>query len=133
MISSFLAAIALVLPPAPGALNPAVRPDTINTTICVSGWSAKVRPPVSYTAAIKRRLLQDQQLPGTVGGYQLDHEVSISLGGATRSLRNLWMQPQSQASTDDRLEARWHRLVCHGTWELRYAQRVELRWKRAHG
>src|ERR1700686_2489678 len=35
------------------ALNPAVTQATIATTICVSGWTATVRPPSSYTSSLK--------------------------------------------------------------------------------
>src|SRR2546421_8893359 len=37
----------------PGATNPAVTQDTIASTICVKGWTATVRPPVSVTTQIK--------------------------------------------------------------------------------
>lgn len=133
MIAELVTAASLILPTIPGALNPDVTPATVNTTICVPNWSSTVRPPLSYTAPIKRRLLREQNLPGRVSDYQLDHLWSISLGGATRSLDNLWMEPDAQAARADRLESRWHRLVCNGTWGLRYAQRVEARFKRDRG
>jgi hypothetical protein len=37
----------------PGALNPKVRQSTIKKTICVRGGTKTVRPPVSYTNALK--------------------------------------------------------------------------------
>src|SRR6266516_792039 len=37
----------------PGALNPAVRQGTISRTICVKGWTKTIRPPVTYTNALK--------------------------------------------------------------------------------
>src|SRR5581483_9064980 len=37
----------------PGALNPAVTQATIGATICRRGWTATVRPPGSYTNALK--------------------------------------------------------------------------------
>ena len=37
----------------PGVRNPAVTQATIGTTICVRGWTATVRPPVSYTNSLK--------------------------------------------------------------------------------
>jgi hypothetical protein len=46
----------LVLPDptiTPGVLNPNVRQATIGKTICKSGWTATIRPPVSYTNALK--------------------------------------------------------------------------------
>ncbi len=40
-----------------------VRQKTIKKTICRSGWTAKIRPPVSYTNALK--LQQMAQYEGT--------------------------------------------------------------------
>jgi hypothetical protein len=37
----------------PGSYNPDVTQSTIDTTICVSGWTATVRPSSSYTTALK--------------------------------------------------------------------------------
>lgn len=132
IVAEIVAAAAL-LPPVPGAYNPVVKPATIRTTICVSGWSSTVRPPTSYTTPLKRELLARYHLPGTISGYQLDHLVSLAIGGAPRSRLNLWMQPLAVARRDDVLEARWHRAICSGSMTLRGAQRVEIRWKRVHG
>jgi hypothetical protein len=128
-----LVAAAALLPPVAGAYNAAVTPATIRTTICVSGWSSTVRPPTSYTTPLKRELLVRYHLPGTISGYQLDHMISLSVGGAPRDQRNLWLEPAAQAKVADRWEARWHNRVCNGSWGLRYTQRVEARYKRDHG
>jgi hypothetical protein len=37
----------------PGAINPDVTEATIGTTICVPGWTAKIRPPAAYTNLLK--------------------------------------------------------------------------------
>ena len=37
----------------PGALNPAVTQATIGSTICVPGYTKTIRPPVSYTDALR--------------------------------------------------------------------------------
>lgn len=132
MIAALIAAAAL-LSPVPGAYNPAVTPATTGTTICVSGYSSRIRPPLSYTAPLKRRLLAENHLPGTTSDYQLDHMISLSVGGAPRDLRNLWLEPIAQATKADRLEARWHKRICDGSWGLRYTQRVEARYKRDRG
>lgn len=132
MLAAVLAA-AVLLPPVSGAFNYTVKQATLDVTACRPGWAATVRPSVAYTSRIKYQLLQDQDLPGTVASYQLDHLVSLSLGGAPRSLRNLWMQPWSQARRDDRLEWRWHHDLCAGTITLRQAWRIEIRYKAARG
>jgi hypothetical protein len=41
----------------PGASNPAVTQATIHSTICVSGWTTKVRPPTSCMTPLKRTQL----------------------------------------------------------------------------
>jgi hypothetical protein len=67
----------------PGVLNPDVTQDTIHRTICVPGYTKTIRPPVSYTDAIKRRLMQEQHLAGRAQDYELDHLVPIE-GGPMR-------------------------------------------------
>src|SRR5689334_15986180 len=41
----------------PGATNPHVTQANIRTTICVVHWTTTIRPPVSYTNALKRQQL----------------------------------------------------------------------------
>src|SRR5205823_652730 len=43
----------------PGAYNTSVRQRTIRKTICARGWVAKVRPPASYTDALKLQQMAD--------------------------------------------------------------------------
>jgi hypothetical protein len=132
-VIAVLAAAALLLPPVGGAFNYHVTRNTLDQTVCVSGYSSRIRPPTSYTEPIKRRLLITEHLAGSVRDYQLDHLVSLSIGGAPRSRANLWMQPIQQADRDDTLEGRWHRALCDGTMTLKQARRTEIRWKRLHG
>jgi hypothetical protein len=67
----------------PGALNPDVTPDTIASTICVSGDTATVRPPTSYTSPLERQLLIAYGQPGASPvDFELDHLISLELGGA---------------------------------------------------
>jgi hypothetical protein len=49
----------------PGAFNAKVRQATIERTICKAGWSAKVRPPVSYTNALKIKQMPIYELGGS--------------------------------------------------------------------
>jgi hypothetical protein len=122
-----------LLPPVPGQRYHAVTQATINSTICVSGWTATIRPPVSYTSALKKWLLKDRNLPGTVSDYQLDHLISLELGGAPYSTANLWMQDATQGHVDDGMENRLKRDVCAGKLTLKQGQRAELAWKRIQG
>jgi hypothetical protein len=59
----------------------------------------------------------------TPSDFEEDHLVSLELGGAPHSTRNLWPEPWSQAHRDDNgIEASLHRKLCDGTLTLRQAQ-----------
>lgn len=123
----------VVLPNArrtPGAVNPAVTQANIDSTICVSGWTATIRPPSSYTT----RLKEDQLATGyayhgdlSTADYEEDHLVSLELGGSPTSELNLWPEPYAAsdgARVKDRIENELHALVCDGRLSLATAQRA---------
>lgn len=117
---------AVPLPTVPGVVNPNVTQANIHQTICVSGWTKTVRPPVSYTNKLKRQLMISKHLPGKLADYELDHEMSIEDGGHPSDPNNLWMEPYAGkwgARTKDRIETLLKRLVCRGTIPLKEAQR----------
>jgi hypothetical protein len=68
-------------------------------------------------------------------GYHVDRLVPIKLGGAN-SPDNLWPQPLSGEwcwARKNRLERRLHKLICHGTLDLKVAQReIALNWIEAY-
>jgi hypothetical protein len=108
------------------ALNPEVDEDTIDKTICVSGYTKSVRPATSYTNGVKKKLMREAGI-GTarIGGFELDHIVPLTLGGHPRKLSNLMLQPwegEHGAKSKDILEVRLQSLVCHGTLDLTDAQ-----------
>jgi hypothetical protein len=118
----------------PGALYARVTQATIARTVCRAGWTATIRPPSSYTSTLKRQQLADWRYADrNASHYEEDHLVSLELGGAPRSTRNLWPQPQLQARKDDQLENTWRAMVCSGALTLREAQARELAYKHAHG
>jgi hypothetical protein len=112
----------------PGALNPAVTQATIARTICVPGYTKTIRPPESYTEPLKRKLIAEYGYSDRrLGDYELDHLVSLELGGAPSSVQNLWPQPHHVVGnwgsfTKDQLENQLHALVCHGKISLAQAQ-----------
>ncbi len=113
------------LPPVAGATNPDVTQATIGRTICIPGWTATVRPPSSYTNALKAQQMADWQLPGKPSDYEEDHLIPLALGGAGDDPANLWPQAYAGANgarTKDKLETRLHRLVCAGSVTLAVAQ-----------
>lgn len=112
----------------PGAKNPAVTQATIASTICVAGWTDTVRPPSSYTTALKRKQLAsgyayrgDRKL----SDYEEDHLISLELGGSPTSELNLWPEPYAAATgahIKDKVENKLHDLVCAGDMTLAAAQ-----------
>jgi hypothetical protein len=104
----------------PGAIDPAVTPDTIRSTICVSGWTATVRPPSSATARWKLTSEADYgDPPGFTGEY--DHLVPLELGGAN-STSNLWPEEGQIPNRKDHVEGRLRAAVCAGRISLHQAQ-----------
>ena len=98
----------------PGVLNPAVTQATIRVTVCKSGWTKTVRPPVSYTDALKVKLTPVGHKPAE---YELDHRLSIEDSGSPTDPGNLWMMVYADrygARVKDVLETRLKTLVCKG-------------------
>jgi hypothetical protein len=126
---------ALILPThTPGARYSKVTQRTIKSTICVKGWTDTIRPKQGYTDALKvKQLAQWHYADRNPSHYEEDHLISLELGEAPRSTKNLWPEPWSQAHKSDPKENAWHKKVCHGTLTLRQAQTLELGYKRAHG
>lgn len=61
----------------PGVTNPDVTPGTINQTICKSGWTSTIRPPASYTNALKKQGITDYGYTDTnPRDYEEDHLLS---------------------------------------------------------
>ena len=112
----------------PGALNPDVHQDTIGTTICVSGYTSRVRPPTSYTSPLERQLLVAYGRPGAPPvNFELDHLISLEIGGAPRDPANLWPEPYAgdlNARQKDVVENYLHQQVCNGAMTLNEAQRL---------
>jgi hypothetical protein len=108
------------------ALNPEVDEDTIDETICESGYTKSVRPATSYTNGVKKKLMREAGIDAArIGDYELDHIVPLTLGGHPRKLSNLMLQPwegEHGAKSKDILEVRLKSLVCHGKLDLTDAQ-----------
>lgn len=108
--------------------NPAVTPDTFRTTICVPDWAKTQRPPVTYTNKIKRGLMDAAGIPrNQARAFELDHIVSIEVGGSPTDQRNLRLQPWAgplNARTKDKLETALKRDVCTGKRTLDEARHM---------
>jgi hypothetical protein len=130
-----LAPAAILPDPAitPGVLNPDVTQETIGSTICVRGWTSTVRPPSSYTSELKRRMMDDLGRTGPMSDYQLDHFISLRLGGHPTDPRNLWPRPYPHQPESNRQSEELHRKVCSGDLSLHDAQRREAELKHRYG
>jgi hypothetical protein len=117
----------------PGVIDPDVTPATIRRTICVHGWTRTVRPPVSYTNALKLQQMRRYGLQGSPTAYQEDHLISLELGGNPTDPRNLWPEPYPRAAAVDKIENELNAEVCSGRLTLAEAQRRESGLKHRDG
>ena len=107
----------------PGAIDPAVTQANIGRTICVAGYTRTVRPPESQTERFKF----DEAYPayGVPDGTktELDHLVSLELGGANDA-SNLWPEVPPTPNPKDTVENALHDAVCSGRVTLAAAQQA---------
>ena len=107
----------------PGATDPHVTQTTLATTICrPGGYTSTVRPPESVTSIEKKTSLAAYADTAPTSSYELDHLVSLELGGSPNSPRNLWPQPSPSPNPKDKLESALHDLVCSNRMTLTDAQ-----------
>ena len=123
----------------PGAINPDVTQANIATTICKSGFTATIRPPASYTTALKKSQLADPRYGDTAdqktADYEEDHLISLELGGAPKDALNLWPEPYTASYTyngqkidvgarsKDKYENYLNAMVCNAKMTLVAAQK----------
>lgn len=112
------AANSSLLPSTVPAADPAVTQSSIDSTICVPGYTARVRPSTSVTGPIKARLEAGRNIDA-----ELDHAIPLELGGwSGRDGRNLWLEPEPRARAVDQIENSLHRAVCAKEISLTAAQ-----------
>ena len=123
---ALVAALLLVAGPAAAQLpNPTLTPGATRAvtfhTLCTPGSAGKAR---AVSAATKRAVFARYHVTPTPGAYEVDHLISLELGGSN-DVTNLWPQPyhgKLNAHDKDRLENRLHALVCRGQVPLTDAQ-----------
>jgi hypothetical protein len=114
----------------PGAVNPSVSQANIGQTICVSGWTATIRPPESVTTGFKEEQLASGYAyrgDTSTKDYEEDHLISLEIGGAPSAVANLWPEPYNGpggARVKDVIENKLHSLVCEHALSLATAQRA---------
>jgi hypothetical protein len=106
----------------PGLVNPSLTA----AQLCAAGFTTTtIRPPVSYTNVLKRRLMAAYGLTQSAEFYELDHELSLEDLGHPYDPRNLWPQPRGKtlpgsqptgiepnAEEKDRVETAVHKMIC---------------------
>jgi hypothetical protein len=114
----------------PGVTNPDVTQDTIDSTICVSGWTSTIRPPTSYTNKLKAQGIIDYGYSDTsMSDYEEDHFLALEDGGSPTDPRNLWPEPHSgdaNSYNKDGVETKVKNAICNGTVTLAAAQQAML-------
>jgi hypothetical protein len=122
----------LFYPDIPGATNPKVTQANIGSTICVDGWTAKIRPPTSYTEPMKKALMEKAGIPWSQSkSYELDHHVPLEAGGNPSSALNLALQSYVakpwNAHVKDKLENFAHVQICSHKMTLVQAQALFIK------
>ena len=125
----------------PGVVNSNVTKDNIKSTICVSGWTATIRPKVSYTNNLKKLQLGTTYKTFTLtygtdmSKYEEDHLISLELGGNPNDPKNLWPEPWdgNNAHMKDVIETKLKKMVCVGQITLSDAQKaISTNWVKAY-
>ncbi|MFC4955572.1 hypothetical protein ACFPFX_04590 [Streptomyces mauvecolor] len=114
----------------PGALNPKVTQANLKSTICVPGYTSKIRPPASITGAEKTANAKSYDYTGPMNDAEYDHYLPLSWGGDPDDARNLWVEPPSPDhksgagpnNPKDLVEAKGHAAICSGKITLAAAQ-----------
>lgn len=119
----------------PGLANPKVTQANIKRTICVAGFTKKIRPPVSYTGPLKTAMLSKYGFAFNPENFEFDHLISLQLGGHPSDLRNLWPEPyagkrgKNGARIKDKFENYLKNEICKGRMTLAEAQRqISTNW-----
>ena|SRR2546425_3574063 len=116
----------------PGAIDPSVTQENIVDTICVSGYTQTVRPPVSYTEPLKIKLLQSYGFSDSLANYELDHLIPLEVGGAPSDVKNFWPEArygEPNSLEKDGFENYLHDQVCSGSMSLSEAQKeIATNW-----
>ena len=116
----------------PGSIDPAVNDSNVATTICVSGYTASIRPSSGYTGKLKREQMVEYGFTDSLALHEEDHLISLELGGAAADPTNLWPEPGHSPNPKDKIENFMHAAVCAGRISLSDAQkRIATDWTTA--
>jgi hypothetical protein len=121
----------------PGAVDPSVTPQNLQSTVCVKGYTSTVRPDKKYTNRLKREQLRQYNYADLdPRNYEQDHLIPLNIGGSPADPKNMWPQPRDQqwgAEKKNDLEFVVYKMVCNGELALAEAQqRIARNWIEAY-
>jgi hypothetical protein len=97
--------------------------------LCPVAHTKQIRPPASYTNALKRAQMRAYGDTGSPATFEEDHLIPLALGGAPRDPQNLWPAPHPAPNEKDTVEGAAHDAVCSGRIALPDAQhRIATDW-----
>ncbi len=115
----------------PGAVDPAVTQGNLRSTICHPGYTKTVRPSSSQTSRFKFEVAYPAYGVPHAKKTELDHLVSLELGGANDAV-NLWPESPPTPNPKDKVENALHAAVCDGKVTLKAAQNaIAANWETA--
>lgn len=115
----------------PGAVDPAVTQGNLRSTICHPGYTKTVRPSSSQTDKFKYEVSYPAYGEPHSTKTELDHLVSLELGGANDAA-NLWPEYPPTPNPKDKVENALHAAVCDGKVTLKAAQNaIAVNWETA--
>jgi hypothetical protein len=104
------------------SLTPGDALEVTTAEICRPGYSARARDVPAAAKEMVYRAYHRKPARGIC--CEIDHLIPLELGGSNR-MANLWPETYAgiwNAHRKDRLEARFHSLVCAGVVDLAAAQ-----------
>jgi len=121
----------------PGVASDLVTQANIQQTICVKGYSTKIRKqyaPSRYTSALKKQQIKVYGYRDTdPSKYEEDHLISLELGGHPNDPRNLWPELGPSPNPKDSIENLLNKRICDGEITLEEAQRtISTDWTTVH-
>jgi len=117
----------------PGVADQNVTQANILSTICVSGYTTKVRPSTGYTNKLKVEQIKEYGYSDTnIKDYEEDHLIPLEIGGSPTDPKNLWPELGDSPNPKDKTENLCHKLVCSGKISLSEAQNeIASNWRTA--
>jgi hypothetical protein len=113
-----------------GALTPGAVLTSDTKRICVPGYASSVR---NVPFSVRHAVFDSYGVPREKWpGYELDHLISLQLGGSNDAA-NLWPEPYPSAHSKDSVENALHRAICSHRLQVDSAQRwISHNWVGAY-